>query len=571
MRPILTSAPNSDGPTSEGPTSDGPTSHRGPPPSPFRFAIFRDVWIANLASRFGGMIQSVGAAWVMLSLGASPVLVSLVQAANTLPIMVFALVAGALADTYDRRRLMIAAQGFMLVVSTLLALVAWAGLLTPWLLLLFTFLIGSGAALNGPAWQASVGEMVPRPVLPAAVAYNSMGFNVARSVGPAVGGVLVAAIGAAFAFAVNALTYLPLLFVLARWRPAVAALSKLPREPLGAAMLAGIRYATLSPGIAAVLARAAVFGIGASAVPALLPLAARDLMRGGAQTYGLLLGAFGIGAVIGALASPRLRQWLSSENVVRAALAALAVGGIGMAFSHSLGLTLLALLLAGGGWVLALSTFNVTVQMSAPRWVVARALALYQMATFGGMAVGSAVWGSITEAHGLPEALLGAATVLALCLVIGLVRPLADIADVDLDPLGRWQEPAIAVAIEPRSGPIVVTIEYRIAAVDIPAFLAIMADRRRIRRRDGARDWSLLRDLTTPELWIERYQTPTWTDYVRHNGRMTQADGSVGDELRRLHIGPDRPVVRRLIERQTRPPQGIDTPQMVLTDPAQQA
>lgn len=542
-----------------------------PPPSPFAFPIFRDVWLANLASRFGGLIQSVGASWIMVTLATSPLLVSLVQASTTLPVMLFALLAGALADTYDRRRLMIAAQLFMLAVSVALAVFAWFEALTPWLLLLFTFLIGCGAALNGPAWQASVGEMVPRPVLPAAVALNSMGFNVARSLGPALGGALVAVGGAAAAFAVNAVSYLGLLFVLARWRSPETR-STLPREPLGLAMFAGVRYAALSPTIAAVLARSAVFGVGASAIPALLPLIASQRMAGGPLVFGLLLGAFGLGAVLAALASSRLRTRLGSEAMVRAALLALAAGALGTGYSASLPLTLFALLVGGGGWVLALSTFNVTVQMSAPRWVVARALALYQMAAFGGMAAGSWLWGSITERYGLTEALAASALVLLACLALGLRRGLPDLALTNLDPLGRWREPAIALDIQPRSGPVVVTVEFRIDEADVPEFLAAMAERRRVRRRDGAREWSLLRNLEHPELWIERYQSPTWTEYVRQNQRLTQADAEIGERLRGLHQGPDKPRVHRLIERQTGslPPQPDELAEP-LTDPARQA
>jgi len=542
-----------------------------PPASPFHYAIFRDVWFANLASRFGGLIQSVGASWIMISLAASPTLISLVQASNTLPIMLFALLGGALADTFDRRRLMIVAQLFMLVVSIALTVAAYLDALTPWLLLLFTFLIGCGAALNGPAWQASVGEMVPRPVLPAAVALNSMGFNVARSVGPAFGGIIVAAAGAVAAFAVNAVSYVGLLVVLARWKSPQVALA-LPREPLGQAMLAGLRYAALSPAILAVLMRSAVFGIGAAAIPALMPLIARDNMHGGPLTYGLLLGAFGLGAVLAALASTWVRQRMRSEAMVRVALITLGAGGLGAAASPALVPAALALLISGAGWVLALSTFNVTIQMSAPRWVVARALALYQMAAFGGMAAGSALWGVVTEYYGLDVAFCGAALVFALCFVLGLRRALPDLAVTNLDPLGRWQVPEIAVAIQPQSGPVVVTIEYRIHESDIPAFLAAMGDRRRVRRRDGAQHWSLLRDLENPELWIERYQSPTWTDYVRQNQRPTQADAIVGSRLRELHIGPGKPVVRRMIERQTAAlpshAAGVSEP---LTDPVQQS
>lgn len=519
------------------------------PSSPFAFAIFRDVWIANLASRFGGLIQSVGASWLMISLAASPVLVSLVQTATTLPIMLFALVAGALADTFDRRRLMIIAQVFMLAVSIALSIFAHLDMLTPWLLLTLTFLIGCGAALNGPAWQASVGEMVPRPVLPAAVALNSMGFNVARSTGPAIGGVIVATVGAAAAFTVNAVSYLGLIFVLARWRPEVTR-SALPREPLGAAMVAGVRYVALSPNILSVMIRAAVFGVGAGAVPALMPLMARDLVTGGPLTYGLLLGAFGVGAVGGAFFATPLRARLSSEGIVRTALIAFAIATVIAAESRWLPLTMLALLIGGGGWVMALSTFNLTVQLSAPRWVVARALALYQMAAFGGMAIGSWVWGMVTEAQGVSAALLYSAVVLVLCAALGLRFALPKAEALNLDPLGRWQEPRLPLSLEPRSGPIVVTVHFRIDEADVPAFQAAMAERRRIRLRDGARGWSLLRDLEDPAVWIERYHSPTWTDYIRHNQRRTHTDADIGDTLRALHRGEGPPVVHRMIERQ---------------------
>lgn len=514
--------------------------------SPFRHQLFRDVWLANLASRFGGLIQSVGASWMMVSLGATPTLISLVQTSTTLPIVLFSLVAGALADTVDRRRLMLIAQFFMLAVSTALTVAAYAGLLTPWLLLVFTFLIGCGAALNGPAWQASVGDMVPRAELPSAVALNSMGFNVARSTGPAIGGLIVAWASAALAFAVNAVSYLGLIVVLARWHPP-AQPARGERQSLGRAIFDGVRYITLSPGILAVLARSIVFGVGASAIPALTPLIARDLIGGGALTYGLLLGAFGVGAVVGALFSANLRARLSSEAVVRTALFALAVGAMLAAVSRSAWVTVPALFVGGAGWVLALSTFNVTVQMAAPRWVVGRALATYQMTAFGGLALGSWAWGAATEAFGLPTALLASAGVVLACVALGLRFPLPPAEALDLDPLGRWREPLLSLAIEPRSGPIVTTIEYRVAARDAEAFAAAMAQRQRVRRRDGARHWTLLRDLNDPELWVERYDAATWAENVRHNERITKADAQIGERLRGLTIDGAVPVVRRLI------------------------
>ena len=527
-----------------------------PPPAgtfaPLRHPAFRAIWAASLLSNLGGLVQSVGAAWLMTTLATSADQVALVQAAATLPIMLLALLAGAVADSLDRRLVMIAAQGFMLAVSLLLAALAWAGLVTPPLLLLLTFLIGCGTALNGPAWQASVGDMVPRADLPAAVALNSMAFNVARSAGPALGGAVVALSGAGAAFLLNALSYLGLIAVLLRWRPARPE-AALPRESLGAAMRAGLRYVSLAPPILAALLRGLVFGAGAVAATALMPLVASETLGGGPVTYGLLLGAFGVGAVGGALVSGRLRARLSTEALVRGASLGFALALVGVALSRSLPLTLLALLPAGAAWVLALSSLNVTVQMSTPRWVVARALSLYQMATFGGMAGGAWAWGLVAEHAGLPLAFGGAAAVLALAALLGLRLPLPETAGRDLGPLAAWQAPATALPVEPRSGPVVVAVEWRVADGDQPAFLRLMAERRRVRRRDGAQDWHLLRDLADPELWVERYRVPTWLDYLRLNTRPTREDAEVWAGLRALTRG-GRPLVRRMIEREPRPP-----------------
>lgn len=518
-------------------------------PAPLSIPVFRAVWVASMASNFGGLIQSVGAAWLMTSLTSSSQMVALVQASTALPILLLSLWSGAVADNLDRRRVMLAAQGFMLLVSVILAIVAFAGWISPWLLLVFTFLIGCGAAMNGPAWQASVGDMVPRAALPGAVALNSMGFNIARSVGPAIGGAIVAAAGAAAAFAVNAVSYIGLIAVLARWKPAHAE-RVLPRETLGHAMIAGVRYVRLSPDIRTVLLRALIFGLGASAVPAMMPLVARDVIVGDSLTYGVLLGAFGIGAVGGGLLVRRLRDTMSVEAIVRAAASALVLGSAVTGLSGTMLLTVPALALAGAGWVLALSTFNVTVQLSAPRWVVARALSLYQMAAFGGMAGGAVLFGGIADTVGVQTALLVAAGVQALTILLGFMLPLPAARDLNL-ALRAWTEPETAVSVDDRSGPVVVTIAYRIAPGTIPRFLNVMHERRRIRRRDGARHWTLLRDLGDPETWIERYHVATWLDYVRHNQRRTHEDAQNTRDILALHIGPAKPVVHRMIERQT--------------------
>lgn len=518
--------------------------------APFRIGIFRAVWSANLVSSFGGLIQGVGAAWMMTSIATSSYQVALVQASTTLPIMLFALVAGAIADGFNRRHVMLVAQVFMLVVSVLLTVFTWFDLITPWTLLAFTFLIDSGTALNSPSWQASVGDMVPRHKVPAAIALNSMGFNITRSVGPAIGGIIVAAFGPAAAFAANAVSYVALIGVLARWKPQMPA-ATLPRESLGAAMGAGLRYVAMSPNIGKVLARAAAFGFTAGSVLALLPLVARDLVQGGALTFGIMLGAFGVGAVAGALISVRLRQMLSSETMVRAAFAGFALCAFNAALSHHAWQTALGLALGGACWVLALSHFNVTVQMSTPRWVVGRVLSIYQTATFGGIALGSWIWGIVADVHGADVALIASAVAMLAGGAIGFFLPLPQQAPLNLDPLNRWTEPMLAMDLKPRSGPIAISIEYTIREEDVPEFLAVMRERGRIRRRDGARNWTLARDLENPELWIESYHTATWLDYIRHNSRATHADAVIGERIRALHSGAERPKVRRVIERPT--------------------
>lgn len=529
---------------------DEPESERVSALAPFRHGIFRAVWSASLVSNFGGLIQGVGAAWMMTTIATSPYQVALVQASTTLPIMLFALVAGAIADSFNRRKVMLVAQTFMLVVSALLTLFTWQGWMTPWTLLAFTFLIDSGTALNSPSWQASVGDMVPRAKVPAAVALNSLGFNITRSVGPAIGGIVVAAAGAAAAFAANAISYIGLILVLARWRPALPE-QTLPRESLGAAMGAGLRYVAMSPNIAKVLVRGSAFGFSAGAVLALLPLVARDVVKGDALTYGIMLGAFGIGAVGGALISVRLRQLLSSETMVRAAFAGFALCALDAAVSHNAWQTSAGLLIGGACWVIALSHFNVTVQMSTPRWVVGRVLSIYQTATFGGIALGSWIWGVVADAHGAEIALIAAAIAMLAGAAIGFFLPLPKQTVLNLDPLNRFKEPMLSLDLKPRSGPIAIMIEYIIREEDVPEFLATMAERGRIRRRDGARNWTLARDLENPSVWIEHYHTPTWVEYIRHNRRATHADAVVGERIRALHSGENPPRVRRMIERPT--------------------
>lgn len=518
--------------------------------APMGHATFRAVWLASLVSNFGGLIQSVGSAWLMTSITTSDDMVALVQASTTLPIMLFSLASGAIADNFDRRRVIIIAQLFMLAVSVTLTVFAYLGFITPWLLLTFTFLIGCGTALNNPSWQASVGDMVPRDHLPAAVALNSINFNLTRSVGPAIGGAIVAAFGAAAAFAVNAFSYIALIVVIFRWKPDLPK-STLPRETFGRAMTAGLRYVAMSPHIETVLFRACIFGATAVVILALLPLVTRDLLRGDALTYGTLLGCFGIGAIAGAFLSGRLRQSLSTEWIVRLAFIGFALCAIACALGTQLIVTGAGLMIGGCCWVLALSLFNVTVQLSTPRWVVGRALALYQAATFGGMALGAWLWGLAAETYGVENALLLASVFMTCGALVGLRFPMPALKSLNLDPLNRWQQPNLALDLRPSSGPIFIVIEWVIKEENLQPFMQAMDRRRRIRLRDGAGQWELMRDLENPDLWRETYHAPTWVEYVRHNQRATHEDAIVGETLRSLHGGDGPPKVQRMIVRPT--------------------
>ena len=514
---------------------------------PFSNRVFALFWWASLFSSFGSLIQTVGASWLMATISPSADQVALVQTAGTLPFFFFSLVAGALADNYDRRVIMLASQLLMLLASLGLAVIALSGVINPALLLGFTFLIGSGVAAFSPAWQASIGDQVPRAQIPSAVMANAVGFNLARSVGPAIGGLIVAAAGASVAFIINAFSYFGMLAVLLWWRP-VRARNPLPPEPLADAMAAGIRYVRLSPHLLAILARCILFTVPMATVPALMPVVARDLLGGGAATYGLLLGGFGVGAMLGALSSATLRARLSSDVLLRGLCVLAAVALVAIGQSRSSVLTLLAHVLAGSVWTLGLANFNIAVQMSSPRWVMGRVLATYQTVAFAGMALGSWVWGQLGHGLGIREALTIAGVLMLVTLVVARWIPVAVAHSGSLDPHAFPVAGPPAVELHPASGPIVVTLEYRVPPQNAEAFVPAINELGRIRRRDGARRWSVCQDLDDPELWVERFESPTWTDYLRRQTRPTQGDQAARERIGALILG-ERGSVRRFIER----------------------
>lgn len=523
---------------------------------PFRHRVFLVFWCATLVSSFGSLIQTVGASWLMTTIAPSANRVALVQTAGSLPYFFLSLLAGALADTRDRRSIMLFSMVATLLASVGLATLALAGSVTPSVLLGFTFLIGCGGAMFTPAWQASIGELVPRTQIAPAVAANAIGFNLARSLGPAIGGLIVAAAGAAAAFVVNSLSYLGIIVALLWWRPERPR-SELPPEPVGTAIAAGLRYASLSPHLIAVFFRCVLYTIPVAAVPALMPIVARDLLQGGAVTYGLLLGGFGIGAMFGALSSATLRGRFTSDVLLRALSGIACVAMIAIGQSRWTIVTLLAHVLAGSVWALGFTNFNIAVQLSSPRWVVGRMLATYQALVFAGIALGSWWWGECASAIGLRDSLTVAGLASLVPLVAARWLPIAMEKIGSLDPRARSAMNPPLADLHPASGPIVVIIEYRVRHQDALQFVAVINEIGRIRRRDGARAWSISQDIDDLERWVERFESPTWVDHLRWRTRPTESDQTVRARLGQLVIGNQGSVSRLLVRPSGPDPLGL--------------
>src|SRR4051812_37695581 len=516
--------------------------------APLRHAVFRRIWLASLLSNLGLLIQGVGAAWAMTQMTSSADKVALVQTALMLPIMLISMPAGAIADMHDRRIVALVSLSIALCGATALTLLAWFNMVTPNVLLTLCFIVGSGMALFGPAWQASVSEQVPAETLPAAVALNGISYNIARSFGPAVGGIVVATAGAVAAFAVNAVLYLPLMVVLFLWNRTHEP-SRLPRERLNRAIVSGVRYIANSPSIRIVLIRTLVTGLIGGSVSALMPLVARDLLHGGAQTYGVMLGAFGMGAVFGALNISEVRRRMSGEAAVRACTISLAGAIAAVALSNSAVLTAIALVLAGAVWMLAVALFNIGVELSAPRWVAGRSLAAFQASIAGGIAMGSWGWGHLTDIAGVEIALLVSAGLMLLSPLLGIWLRMPPVGARNEPPAEALADPEVRLSLTGRSGPLVVEIEYRVAQDNARAFHNVMQEVQLSRQRNGAYGWSIARDIADPELWTERYHCPTWLDYLRQRNRATLSERELHQQAIAFHLGPEPVRVRRMLER----------------------
>lgn len=516
--------------------------------APLREPAFLRIWSASVLSNFGQMILGVGVAWEMTRLTSVPGMVALVQTAMMLPLMLVALPAGAIADTFDRKRVAILGLCISAFFGSILSALAFVELTSPWLLLGFCFLIGTGVALYSPAWQSSIGEQVAPEVLPAAIGLNTISYNVARSFGPAIGGLIVLAAGAQAAFAVNALSYLPLILAFLLWKR-IHLPSRLPPERITRAMVSGVRYAFHSHPIRTVLIRAFVFAFGAATATAMAPLIAKDLLGGDASTFGILLGAGGVGAVVGALLINTFRAHFSTAKAysMLALLNGFALIAVGL--SRSLPLTCLGMFLAGGATMLTISLLNISVQLSAPRWVTARALSLFSSLLTGGVAFGAWFWGIVANHWAIDTAIIASGVVMLTLPLITMFLTLPEASQAGAEAVDIENEPEVGLAITMRSGPIVIEIEYHVEPQDPRAFYTAMQEVRKVRLRNGGFNWSISRDIGDPSLWTERFHFPTWGDYLRMRDRFTQADLDAQSAANALTVDGKIAGVRRGLER----------------------
>jgi len=515
--------------------------------APLRQPVFRMLWIASVVSNIGSWMHEVGAGWLMTTLSPSPLMVALVQAATSAPVFLLALPAGALADIVDRRRYLIASQLWMMAAAGLLGVLTLAGVTTAMTLLAFTFALGIGTAMMMPAWGAITPELVPRAELHAAIGLNSVGMNVARSVGPAIAGFIVAATGPGLVFILNAASFLAVIVALKNWQNAPSH-NELPAERMFGAMRAGLRYARHSPELRAVLTRGAGFFVFASASWALLPLVVRQELKRGPGTFGLFLACLGVGAIAGALLLPRVRTRLSRDGIVAGATALYAIAMLALAHSVSVYEAGAAMLLTGMAWISVVSSLMTAAQTALPGWVRARGLALFWVVFMGGMAVGSTLWGQVASWIGIPYALTAAALGALLGIAVTWKYRIGQHDETDLTPSVNWPTPILAADPEADPGPVMVTVEYLIDPAAATEFTGVMHQRmRRIRRRDGAFMWELFSDADHPERMVECFMVESWLEHLRQHERVTVADRNVIKQMRAYHLGSEPPRVTHLI------------------------
>lgn len=513
--------------------------------APLRQPVFAVLWAATVLGNVGSFMRDVASSWMVTELSASPTAVALIQTAATLPIFLLAIPAGVLSDILDRRRFLIFIQVMLACVSGTLLVLSRTNTLTVEYLVALTFVGGIGAALMGPTWQSIVPELVPRSDLKSAVALNSLGINIARAIGPAAGGLLLASFGAATAYGADVLSYVFVIAALLWWKRPAAVDTGLSEQFFGA-FRAGLRYARASRELHVVLLRAAVFFLFASSVWALLPLVARQMLGGTAGFYGVMLGAVGAGAILGAVLLPRLRAKLDADGLVLTASLISAVVMCALSFAPPQWVAVLLMLLLGVGWIIALTTLNGVAQAVLPNWVRGRGLAIYLTVFNGAMAGGSLGWGLIAQEIGVPGTLLiGAAGLAVVAFAFHRVR--LPTGEADLQASNHWPEPLLSAPVAHDRGPVMVQIEYRIRAEDQPAFLRAIEKLSLERRRDGAYAWGITEHTNDRECLMEWFLVESWAEHLRQHRRVSHADADLQSEAIRFHMGPGRPVVHHFL------------------------
>ncbi|MBS1815218.1 MAG: MFS transporter [Acidobacteria bacterium] len=537
-------------PVTQAPAPPGALKHDRSGFAPLHIPLFRNRWIASTVSGLGTWMQDTAATWLMTALTGSPLLIALMQTAASAPVLLLGLLAGATADIFERRRLLLFWQSWQLVSVALLAILAFLGVIGPWTLLALTFLMNIGSAMNNPAWQAIVPELVPREQLPDAVSLSSASNNLARAVGPAMSGLMVAAFaravtGAGWVFALNAGSFVAVIWVLYTWKRTPLFKSALPAERVAGCATTGLRFLRYSPPIQAAYIRAFIFTFFVSAVWSLLAVvAAREFPTRGALGYGILNGAMGLGALTGAISLAQVRaRWKADQILLTASIAFVAVAAV-LAFIHKPWIIVLFLLMGGFAWTCTMSTLNTSVQLLSPGWVSARTLGMYQMVFQGGLALGSILWGSIAEHTNIRIAFSVCGAGLALS--IPLTRRLHVLRGKlpDHTPY-QWRNPVphLELEPEPEDGPVRVVIQYIVREEDREAFVRAMHKLRYARLRSGAIRWGIFRDANDPEQFEETFVMESWLEYLRSRERMTAADFALIERVRSLHSGTEPPRV----------------------------
>ncbi len=511
---------------------------------PLRTPAFRNLLIADLVSDVGTFMQSVGAAWLMVSLHAGPLYVALIQTASALPFFVFALPAGALGDIVDRRKLILLAEMWMAGVAIVLSGATITGRITPALLLILTFALSAGDAFESPAWRAVLPELVSKEDLEPAAALNSIEFNFARAIGPALGGIVIAIAGVGTAFLINAVSSLGVILVIAQWKGHVPKRTT-PPETLSGATIAGIRYTRYSPALRALLLRSGIVMFFASGLLALLPSVAQSVNKSPIG-YGVLLGCFGFGAILGAMVMQQARARWSAEVVVSSGVLILGLATVSAGVLRFLPTLAAAMLAGGAAWIVFVSLFNAVILTHTPNWVRARVLAVSMLVFQGAMAAGSATWGALATKASIHAALICAGLGTIASAGLGLFLKVPD-ATVDLTPWVHWRMPIILTE-DPAAadaGPILVTIEYHVVPERKALFIRAIYEYGRIRRRDGAYRWGIFRDLENPDLYLEIFLVDSWAEHMRQHERLTIRDRA-SEEGVFSHVH-GTPIVRHLV------------------------